>query len=152
MFKELPDVVNSFSYDSQVTVSTLIRDMKLDKSDLSSLITKMGSMRINSSYAPSAFEQFSSLNREFFIDMFRDADIRMRVYYSTANTVGLVLNSMVDVINSEIEKVEKDLNLMDSFINNYEFLSGKDDLFNSNYIENFDNNISDYRFDGYSFP
>lgn len=152
MFKELPDIVNSFSYDSQVTVSTLIRDMKLDKSDLSSLITKMASIRVNTSYSPSAFEQFSSLNREFFIDMFRDADVRMRVYYSTANTVGLVLNSMVDVISSEIDKVEKDLNLMNNFINNYEFLSGKDDLYNSNYIENFDNNISDYRFDGYNFP
>lgn len=151
MFKELPEVINSFSYDSQTTVQSLIKDMKLDKSDLSSLVSKMASMRINTSYSPSAFDQFSSLNREFFIDMFRDADVRMRVFYSNANTIGLVLNSMVDVISSEIEKVEKDLNLMNTFINNYEFLSGKDDLYNSNYIENFDNSISDYRFDGYTF-
>lgn len=151
MIKQLSNVLNSFSYSSQVTISSLIREMKLDKSDLSLLVSKLSSIRLNTSYSPSPFEQFSALNREFFIDMFRDADLRMRTYYSAANTVGLILNSMTDVITSEIEKVEKDLDMLDTFIGNYEFLSGKDDLYNSNYIEKFENNLSDYRSDGYVF-
>jgi hypothetical protein len=125
--------------------------MKLDKSDLSLLVSKLSAIRLNTSYSPSPFQQFSALNREFFIDMFRDADLRMRTYYSAANTVGLMLNSMTDVINSEIEKVEKDLDVLETFINNYEFLSGKDDLFNANYIEKFESNLNDYRSDGYIF-
>ena len=151
MLKQLPNVLNSFAYNSQVTISSLIREMKLDKSDLSILVSKLSAIRLNTSYSPSPFDQFSTLNREFFIDMFRDADLRMRTYYSAANTVGLILNSMTDVISSEIEKVEKDLDMLTTFVENYEFLAGKDDLYNANYIEKFENNLNDYRSDGYVF-
>jgi len=33
MLKELPEVINSFSFGSQMTVSSLVREMKLDKFD-----------------------------------------------------------------------------------------------------------------------
>jgi len=151
MLKQLPNVINSFSNSSQSTVSSLINQMKVDKSDVSSLISKLSQIRVNTSYSPSIFSQFSSLNREFFIDIFRDADIRMRSYYSSANTVGLMLNSMIDIFFSEIEKVEKDLDTLQIFIDNYEFIAGKDDLYNSNYVEKFDNYLNDYRTDGYLF-
>lgn len=147
----LPESINTLSSQSQSTVSSLIRDMKIDKADFSSLINKLSDTRISTGYSPSVFQQFSSVNREFFIDMFRDADLRMRTYYSAANTTSLVLNSMVDVLFSEIEKIEKDLDLFSSYIDNYEFISGKDDLYNSSYIEKFDSTLNDYRFDGYNF-
>lgn len=151
MLKQLPNVINSFSSSSQATVSSLINQMKIDKSDVSSLVSKLSQIRVNTSYSPSIFSQFSSLNREFFIDIFRDADLRMRSYYTSANTVGLMLNSMIDIFFSEIEKVEKDLDTLQIFIDNYEFIAGKDDLYNSNYIEKFDNYLNDYRTDGYLF-
>ena len=44
---------------------------------------------------------------------------------------------MIDIFFSEIEKVEKDLDTLQIFIDNYEFIAGKDDLYNSNYIEKF---------------
>jgi len=151
MLKQLPNVINSFSNSSQATVSSLINQMKIDKSDVSSLISKLSQIRVDTSYSPSIFSQFSSLNKEFFIDIFRDADLRMRSYYASANTVGLMLNSMIDIFFSEIEKVEKDLDTLQIFIDNYEFIAGKDDLYNSNYIEKFDNYLNDYRTDGYLF-
>lgn len=151
MLNKIPEIIDSYSSGSQSTVSSLVREMKLDKSDFSSLLSKLSSIRLNTSYTPSLFQEFSTLNREFFVDMFRDADLRIKSYYSTANLVSLMLNSMTDILFSEIEKVEKDLNLFSTYINNYEFLSGKDDLYNSNYIEKFDSNINDYRYDGYSF-
>jgi hypothetical protein len=106
---------------------------------------------VDTSYSPSIFSQFSSLNREFFVDIFRDADVRIRSYYTSVNTVGLMLNSMIDIFFSEIEKVEKDLDTLQVFIDNYEFIAGKDDLYNSNYVEKFDNYLNDYRTDGYLF-
>ncbi len=151
MLKQLPNVISSFSNSSQTTVSSLIRQMKVDKSDVSSLVSKLSEIRINTGYSPSIFSQFSSLNREFFIDIFRDADARMKSYYVSANTVGLMLNSMIDIFFSEIEKVEKDLDTLQIFIDNYEFIAGKDDLYNSNYVEKFDNYLNDYRTDGYLF-
>ena len=152
MINQLPEVISSFSTQSQTTVSSLIRDMKIDKSDFSSLLAKLSSIRLSTSYSPSIFEEFSTINKEFFIDVFRDADLRMKTYFSAANTISLILNSMVDVLYSEIEKVEKDLNLYSVYIENYEFLSGKDDLYNSSYIEKFDTNLNNYQFDGYNFP
>jgi hypothetical protein len=151
MLKQLPNVINSFSNSSQTTVSSLIRQMKVDKSDVSSLVSKLSQIRVDTSYSPSIFSQFSSLNREFFVDIFRDADVRIRSYYTSANTVGLMLNSMIDIFFSEIEKVEKDLDTLQVFIDNYEFIAGKDDLYNSNYVEKFDNYLNDYRTDGYLF-
>jgi hypothetical protein len=151
MLKQLPNVINSFSSSSQTTVSSLIRQMKIDKSDVSSLVSKLSQIRVDTSYSPSIFSQFSSLNKEFFIDIFRDADVRVRSYYTSANTVGLMLNSMIDIFFSEIEKVEKDLDTLQVFIDNYEFIAGKDDLYNSNYVEKFDNYLNDYRTDGYLF-
>lgn len=151
MLKQLPNVISSFSNNSQTTVSSLIRQMKIDKSDVSSLVSKLSAIRVDTSYSPSIFSQFSSLNKEFFIDIFRDADVRMRSYYASANTVGLMLNSMIDIFFSEIEKVEKDLDTLQVFIDNYEFIAGKDDLYNSNYVEKFDNYLNDYRTDGYLF-
>lgn len=151
MLKQLPNVINSFSNSSQTTVSSLIRQMKVDKSDVSSLVSKLSQIRVDTSYSPSIFSQFSSLNREFFVDIFRDADVRIRSYYTSVNTVGLMLNSMIDIFFSEIEKVEKDLDTLQVFIDNYEFIAGKDDLYNSNYVEKFDNYLNDYRTDGYLF-
>lgn len=151
MLKQLPNVISSFSNSSQTTVSSLIRQMKIDKSDVSSLVSKLSAIRVDTSYSPSIFSQFSSLNREFFVDIFRDADVRIRSYYTSANTVGLMLNSMIDIFFSEIEKVEKDLDTLQIFIDNYEFIAGKDDLYNSNYVEKFDNYLNDYRTDGYLF-
>jgi hypothetical protein len=151
MLKQLPNVINSFSSSSQTTVSSLIRQMKVDKSDVSSLVSKLSQIRVDTSYSPSIFSQFSSLNREFFVDIFRDADVRIRSYYTSVNTVGLMLNSMIDIFFSEIEKVEKDLDTLQVFIDNYEFIAGKDDLYNSNYVEKFDNYLNDYRTDGYLF-
>jgi hypothetical protein len=151
MLKQLPNVINSFSSSSQTTLSSLIRQMKVDKSDVSSLVSKLSQIRVDTSYSPSIFSQFSSLNREFFVDIFRDADVRIRSYYTSVNTVGLMLNSMIDIFFSEIEKVEKDLDTLQVFIDNYEFIAGKDDLYNSNYVEKFDNYLNDYRTDGYLF-
>jgi hypothetical protein len=37
-----------------------------------------------------------------------------------------------------ISKLEKDISYLENFIDNYEFISGKDDLYNFSFIENFD--------------
>lgn len=105
----------------------------------------------NNYYSPGFVNTFSSLNREYVINAFRDADLRIKNYFGVANTVGLIINSMIDIFSSEIEKIEKDIQILEDFINNYEYLSGKDDLYNSNYVEKFDNFLHDYKSDGVLF-
>lgn len=147
----LPNVLNSLRTNSRNSVSSVLRNVKAEKSEMSSLIAGINGFQFGTNYDPGLVDSFSILNREFMIDAFRDADIRIKSYFGVANTVGLIVNSMIDIFSSEIEKVEKDIEILEDFINNYEYIAGKDDLFNSNYIEKFDNFLSDYRSDGMMF-
>lgn len=147
----LPSIINTLSSGSQESINSLITEIKSSKQDVSSLISRLSSFRLNSNFSPVNFNAFDQINRQVLVDIFRDVDLRLRTYYSSVNVVSLFINSIIDVYSSEIKKIEKDINNLEYFINNYEFISGKDDLFNSNYLEKFDNFTNDYRADGYTF-
>lgn len=151
MLNRLPETITTYTNLSKSTVSSLIREMKVDKLDFTALMSKMTSFSAGSDFAAQRITPLSTLNREVLVELFRDSFLRISNFYNAANTVGLALNSMVDVLSSEISKVEKDLYNLQIFIDNYEFLSGKDDLYNSNYLENFDNFTNNYTADGLDF-
>ena len=89
-------------------------------------------------FAAASIGSLTTLNKEVLVELFRDSSLRLNNLYNGANSAGLALNSMIDVLSSEIEKIHKDINDLEIFINNYEYISGKDDLYNANYIEKFD--------------
>lgn len=151
MLGTLSENLTSYSSLSKTTVSSLIREMKLDKLQFNSLIQKMNNYNFGSDFAAQRVGAGIELNREILVDLFRDSSIRISRFFKGANAVGLALNSMIEVLSSEIEKVENDLNYLEAFINNYEFISGKDDLYDNNYIEKFDTLQNHYKYDGYSF-
>jgi hypothetical protein len=152
MNKFLPSIINTLSNNSQSAISSIIKEIKSSKQDISSLISRLNSFRAEANFSPANFSALSEMNKQVFIDIFRDADLRTKSYYSSVNVVNLFINSIIDVFSSEIEKIEKDIQALESYIDNYEYISGKDDLFNSNYVEKFDNFMNDYRADGYTFP
>lgn len=147
MLNSLPETINQYATSTRVSVSSLIRDMKVGKTELSSLINKMSNTIVDRNFSAGNIETFSLITKEALIDSFRNLFLRLQQMFSAANANGLVLNSMVDIFSSEIAKVEEDLNKLELFINNYEFISGKDDMFNANYIEKFNSFINDYRAD-----
>ena len=151
MLRELPDTINSFSSLSKTTVTSLIKNMKVDKIEIGSLISRLSAFSVGNNFAASVIGTLTPLNKEVLVELFRDSSLRLSNLYSGANSAGLALDSIVDVLSSEIEKIEKDINDLEIFINNYEYISGKDDLYNSNYIEKFDNNLYDYSYDGSNF-
>ena len=147
MLNYLPETINQYATASRASVSSLIRDMKVGKTELSSLMSKMGNTVIDQNFAAANIETFSLITREALVDSFRNLFLRLQQMFSAANANGLVLTSMVDIFSSEIDKVEEDLNKLELFIDNYEFISGKDDMFNANYVEKFNSFINDYRAD-----
>ena len=151
MLSSLPQTVNRIGDNSRINVSKLIRDMKLSKTDATSLVSSMSSYSSSSYFSTQKIPALSILNRDFFIDLFRDSFLRMRELYRRANSAGLVINSMVDIYTSEIEKIENDIEDLNLFIENYEFLSGKDDYYNFNYIEKFDNSLRSMFSENYVF-
>lgn len=151
MLNKLPETINTYTNLSKSTISSLIRDMKVDKIDFATLINKMSTFSTGTDFAAQRITTLAPLNREVLVELFRDSSLKIANFFTAANAVGLALNSMVDILSSEIKKIEKDLDDLQSFIDNYEFLSGKDDLYNSNYIEKFDSYINNYTFDGTDF-
>lgn len=151
MLRNLPDTINSFSSLSKTTVTSLIKNMKVDKIEIGSLIQKLSGFSSGNNFAASAIAPLSNLSKEVLVELFRDSSLRLNNLYNGANSAGLALNSMIDVLSSEIEKIEKDINDLEIFINNYEYISGKDDLYNGNYIEKFDSSLYDYSYDGSNF-
>lgn len=151
MLNPLPETINTYTSLTRSTVSSLIREMKVDKIEFDRLIGKMKNFRAGADFAAQRVAPLSILNREVLVELFRDSSLRISNYFNAANAVGLALNSMVEIMSSEINKIEKDLNNLQLFIDNYEFLSGKDDLFNYNYIEKFDSFSNNYTYDGANF-
>lgn len=59
---------------------------------------------------------------------------------------------MVEIMLSQIGKIEKNISFLENYINNYDFISGKDDLYNHSYIENFDNTLNSNQYETFPVP
>jgi Mg2+ and Co2+ transporter CorA len=123
MNKFLPSIINTLSNNSQSAISSIIKEIKSSKQDISSLISRLNSFRAEANFSPANFSALSEMNKQVFIDIFRDADLRTKSYYSSVNVVNLFINSIIDVFSSEIEKIEKDIQALESYIDNYEYIS-----------------------------
>jgi hypothetical protein len=151
MLNYLPETINQYSSSTRTTISSLIKSMKISKVELSSLVSKMNSNVIDKNFSAARIPAFSTISKEILIDSFRNLYLREQQLFAAANANDLVLTSMVDIFSSEIDKVQNDLDMLELFIDNYEFISGKDDLFNANYIEKFNSFINDYKSDNVIF-
>ena len=138
----LPDTIQTFSHQSRKTVYSLIQNIKADKAQIGSLVASIRDFDIQANYSPSLAMRYSPLNIEGVIEFFRDSSLRVNQFFSASSSISNVLNSMISIFSSEIEKVEKDINFLENFIDNYQFIAGENDLFNFNYIENFDNDLN----------
>lgn len=152
MLSLLPDTISILSRSANQKVSSLVRDMKLEKSDIQKLISSISKYASTSDYIAARVSPFSLIEKQPLVELFRDSYLRMRQLYSVANSVGFLANSMTSLFSSEIKKVEKDIDDLKLFIDNYEFIAGKDDYYNSNYIEKFDNYLGSMRYDSITFP
>lgn len=139
MINFLPDTIKTFSDKSQQTVGSLIKSMKSDKAQIAELVKGLGNFTVGADYAPSLSKPRGIIESETFVDIFRDIQLRFSRYFEAANSVSTTANSMVDIMFSQISRIENNINYLESYINNYDFIAGKDDLYNYSYLENFDN-------------
>jgi hypothetical protein len=144
MLKYLPETIQSFSTQSRATVSSLVQSVKSDKAQVALLIQNLRSFDLASNYGASLALRFSRMEVEGVVEFFRDSSLRVREFFSASSSLASVLNSMVAIYDSEIQKLEKDIQHLQSFIDTYQFISGEDDLYNFNYVENFDNDLNSY--------
>ena len=144
VLQHLPETIQTFSSQSRKTVSSLIQNIKADKTQISSLIENIRNFDASINYSPSLALRYSRLDIEGVIEFFRDSSLRINQFFSASSALSVALNSIASIYSSEIEKIEKDIFHLENFVSNYQFIVGEDDLFNFNYVENFDNNLSSY--------
>lgn len=139
MMNFLPNTIKTFSDNSQQTVGSLIKSIKADKAQVAELVKSLSNFSVGADFAPMVSRPRSVIESEFFVDIFRDVQIRLDRYFTASNAISVSLSSMIEIMLSEISKTEKNISALETYINNYDFISGKDDLYNSSYVENFDN-------------
>lgn len=152
MLNFLPETIKTFSENSQRTVGSLIRDIKVDKSQVAELVKNLSNFSSGPTFIPRLSTSRELINSEFFVDFFRDFEIRFSRFFDATNSINTVVNSMTEIMLSQIAKAEKTIAYYENYVNNYEFISGKDDLYNFSYIENFDNNLNSNEYDSEKVP
>lgn len=147
MFLELSDQITSFSTQAKRKISSILTESLVEKNDLSALVSKVSSFTSPANYSAQIIKPLEPVQRETILDIARDIDLRTKSQYEISNSLSLLSSSMVNIFGGEISKVEKDLNYLEGYIDKYSFISGEDDLYNSSFIENFDNEINSYQND-----
>ena len=147
MINFLPSIIKTFSDNSQQSVGSLIKSIKADKAQVSELVKSLSNFSAGADFAPTLMRSRAIIESEFFVDIFRDVQIRFDRYFSASNSISVSLNSMVEVMSSQVAKIEKNISLLENYIDNYDFISGKDDLYNDSYIENFNDFLKSNTYD-----
>lgn len=152
MINFLPNIIKTFSDRSQQTVGSLIKSIKADKGQVAELVKNLSNFSAGADFAPALSSSRSIIESEFFVDIFRDIQLRFDSYFRASNAVSVSVNSMIDLMLSQIAKTEKNINYLENYIENFEFISGNDDLYNFSYIENFDNFLNSNQNDSEPVP
>lgn len=151
MLNQLSNYISSFSKQSRRTIQSVLAESKLEKAEIGNLITKIGSFASAADYIPSLVSTLSSIEKEPLIDLFRDMDLRVKTNFDISKSLGLLRSSMAALFAGEIERLEKDVAYLEGYINNWNFIAGEDDLFNANFVENFDNDTNAFWYDPAQF-
>jgi hypothetical protein len=144
MITQLSENISSFNRQSRKTVSQVLSESIVEKAEIGNLINKIGSFASAADYIPSLVNSLSTIERQPIIDLFRDIDLRIKSTYDISRTLSILRSSIASVFFGEIEKVEKDILFLESYIDNWTFLSGEEDLYNYTHVENFDNDLNSH--------
>lgn len=151
MLTQLSDYISSYSRQARRTIESVLSESKVEKAEIGKLINKLSTFSSASDYIPSLVGPLTILQREPIVDLFRDIDLRIKTNYDISKSLAMLRASMSTIFSGEIQKIEKDILYLESYINNWSFLSGEEDLFNHSFVENFDSDINSNIYDTNQF-
>ena len=144
MRKYISPYIDSYTFGSRKAVSDLIISAKKDKRSLGSLAKNLSAMSSLNSYNGLYIQPYNLVSLEAIIDFFRDINIKTRQYFESLNTVTYSMDSYSRVMHSEIAKLEKNIQELQIYADNFAFISGEDDLFNGSFVETFSDDTNSY--------
>lgn len=151
MKQYLSESVNSFGTQTKKSIYSILSEVSQEKNEIGRLVEKLTSFTSAADYAPRVIRQLEPVQKEFIIDMFRDIDLRIKTQFNASNSLSILSSSMRNIFGGELEKIEKDLQYLKGYIDDWSFVSGEDDLYNSSFVENFDNESNSFLNDKASF-
>lgn len=122
-FNNLGNFISSFGSSSRKNVSLVLQDSRLEKEELSRMINKVTSFVSAGDYIPVYVSLLSEMQKAPIIDFFRDMELKIKTLYNISSTLSILASSMENIFGGEIKKIENDLAYLNSYIDNYSFLS-----------------------------
>jgi len=123
MLNNLGNFISSFGSNSRKNVFSVLKDSTLEKQELSRMINKITSLVSAGDYIPVYVSLLSEIQKAPMIDFFRDIELKMKTLYNVSSTLSILASSMENIFGGEIKKIENDLAYLNSYIDNYSFLS-----------------------------
>lgn len=123
MLNNLGNFISSFGSNSRKNVYSVLKDSRLEKEELSRMINKVTSFVSAGNYTPVFVSLLSEMQKAPMIDFFRDMELKMKTLYNVSSTLSILSSSMENIFGGEIKKIENDLAYLNSYIDNYSFLS-----------------------------
>jgi len=123
MINDLGNYVMSFGGSFRKSIYSVLKQSLLEKEELGRLIEKTSSLTKASDYIPVFVSPLSEFQREVLVDLFRDLELRVKSLYTISSTLSLLASGMANIFGGEIEKIERDIEYLNSYINNYSFIS-----------------------------
>jgi hypothetical protein len=151
MFGQLSEYVTSFGSQTRRSIYSVLSQSYDEKNEIGRLIGKLQTFSSPVNYVPRFFRELEPVQKEVFIDMFRDIDLRIRTQFDISNSLSLLESAMDNIFSGELEKIQKDIDYLNGYIDSYAFISGEDDLFNDYHIENFDNELNSVANENYPY-
>lgn len=123
MLNNLGNFISSFGSNSRKNVYSVLKDSRLEKEELSRMINKVTSFVSAGDYIPVYVSLLSEMQKAPIIDFFRDMELKIKTLYNISSTLSILASSMENIFGGEIKKIENDLAYLNSYIDNYSFLS-----------------------------
>jgi hypothetical protein len=123
MLNNLGNFVASFGSNSRKAVSSVLQDSRLEKQELGRMINKISSFTSAGDYIPLYVSVLSEIQKAPMLDFFRDIELKIKTLYNISSTISILSSSMENIFGGEIKKIENDLAYLNSYVNNYSFLS-----------------------------
>ena len=123
MLNNLGNFISSFGSNSRKSVSSVLQDSRLEKQELGRMINKLSSFVSAGDYIPVYVSLLSEIEKAPMIDFFRDMELKLKTLYNISSTLSTLSSSMENIFGGEIKKIENDLAYLNSYVDNYSFLS-----------------------------
>jgi len=144
MKSSFPDSIKTYSLGSRKTISQLIISAKNDQRSVASISSVLKNISSIGKYNGLDIQPYSLVSFELFLDFFRDMNLKTLQYYDAMNGISTLFNGYIEILNSELSKLDKNIKELETFTNNFSFISGEDDLYNGNFIESFVDDSNSY--------